>query len=98
MDLSRLQAGTNSIPHGYYLCEHPGHGLQNDNKIYVKHIETRKNSGQDIRKSPEPARCFLSNLCANLHAVAEGEHHSAVRIDRCGIHNHYPDTLQYRIP
>lgn len=38
MDLSRLQAGTNSISRDYYL---PGHGLQIDNKIYVEHIETK---------------------------------------------------------
>ena len=49
-------------------------------------ISIRKNSGQDIRKSPEPARCFLSNLRADFRTVAEGENHPAVRIDRCVIH------------
>lgn len=24
----------NHVPHDYYLCEHSGHGLQNDNKVY----------------------------------------------------------------
>lgn len=28
----------NNVPHDYYLCEHSGHGLQNDNKIYVKYM------------------------------------------------------------
>lgn len=28
----------NDIPHDYYLCEHSGHGLQNDNKIYVEYM------------------------------------------------------------
>ena len=26
------------------------------------------------------------NLCADFHAIAEGEYHPAVRIDRCVIH------------
>lgn len=49
-------------------------------------ISIRKNSGQDSRKSLEPARCFLSNLCPAFRAVAEGEHNPAVRIDCCEIH------------
>lgn len=28
----------NNIPHDYYLCEHSGHGLQNDNKVYVEYM------------------------------------------------------------
>lgn len=28
----------NGIPHDYYLCEHSGHGLQNDNKVYGKYM------------------------------------------------------------
>lgn len=28
------------VPHDYYLCEHSGHGLQNDNKVYGEY--TRK--------------------------------------------------------
>ncbi len=30
----------NQVPHDYYLCEHSGHGLQNDNKVYGEY--TRK--------------------------------------------------------
>lgn len=30
----------NNVPHDYYLLEHSGHGLQNDNKVYVEY--TRK--------------------------------------------------------
>ena len=35
-----------------------------------------------------PGTCPLlsSNLCADFRTVAEGEHHPAVRIDRCVIH------------
>ena len=33
----------NKVPHDYYLCEHSGHGLQNDNQIY----------GAYMRKIPE---------------------------------------------
>lgn len=28
----------NNVPHDYYLCEHSGHGLQNDNKVYVEYM------------------------------------------------------------
>ena len=28
----------NNIPHDYYLLEHSGHGLQNDNKVYVEYM------------------------------------------------------------
>lgn len=28
----------NHIPHDYYLLEHSGHGLQNDNKVYVEYM------------------------------------------------------------
>lgn len=28
----------NNIPYDYYLCEHSGHGLQNDNKVYVEYM------------------------------------------------------------
>lgn len=28
----------NNITHAYYLCEHSGHGLQNDNKVYVEYM------------------------------------------------------------
>ncbi len=28
----------NHVPHDYYLCEHSGHGLQNDNKVYGKYM------------------------------------------------------------
>ncbi len=28
----------NNIPHDYYLCEHSGHGLQNDNKVYAEYM------------------------------------------------------------
>ncbi len=28
----------NNIPHDYYLCEHSGHGLQNDTKVYVEYM------------------------------------------------------------
>lgn len=28
----------NGVPHDYYLCEHSGHGLQNDNKVYVEYM------------------------------------------------------------
>lgn len=26
------------VPHDYYLCEHSGHGLQNDSKIYARYM------------------------------------------------------------
>lgn len=26
------------VPHDYYLCEHSGHGLQNDNRIYAEYM------------------------------------------------------------
>lgn len=26
------------VPHDYYLCEHSGHGLQNDNKVYAQYM------------------------------------------------------------
>ena len=26
------------IQYNYYLCEHPDHGLQNDNKVYVEYM------------------------------------------------------------
>lgn len=28
----------NHVPHNYYLCEHSGHGLQNDNKVYGEYL------------------------------------------------------------
>lgn len=56
------------------------------NTLFDRHFPRTKNSGQDVRKSPEPARCSLSDLCADFHTIAEGEHHPAVRIDRCVIH------------
>lgn len=28
----------NNVPHDYYLLEHSGHGLQNDNKVYVEYM------------------------------------------------------------
>lgn len=28
----------NHVPHDYYLCEHSGHGLQNDNKVYGEYM------------------------------------------------------------
>ncbi len=28
----------NGVPHDYYLCEHSGHGLQNDNKVYAEYM------------------------------------------------------------
>lgn len=28
-----------NIPHDYIVCEHSGHGLQNDNKQYIKYME-----------------------------------------------------------
>lgn len=28
----------NNIPHDYFLCEHSGHGLQNDTKVYVEYM------------------------------------------------------------
>lgn len=28
----------NHVPHSYYLCEHSGHGLQNDNKVYGEYM------------------------------------------------------------
>ena len=28
----------NNVPHDYYLCEHSGHGLQNDNKVYGEYM------------------------------------------------------------
>ncbi len=28
----------NHVPHDYYLCEHSGHGLQNDYKVYGKYM------------------------------------------------------------
>lgn len=28
----------NHVPHDYYLCEHSGHGLQNDNQVYGEYM------------------------------------------------------------
>lgn len=28
----------NNVPHDYYLCQHSGHGLQNDNKVYGNYM------------------------------------------------------------
>lgn len=29
----------NRVPHDYYLLEHSGHGLQNDNKVYLEYMQ-----------------------------------------------------------
>lgn len=39
----------NQVPHDYYLCEHSGHGLQNDNKVY----------GQYMRKITEYLAAYM---------------------------------------
>ena len=28
----------NHVPHDYYLCEHSGHGLQNDSRVYGEYM------------------------------------------------------------
>lgn len=42
----------NQVPHDYYLCEHSGHGLQNDNKVY----------GEYMRKIPEYLAAYMPVL------------------------------------
>lgn len=38
----RLDAALSAhgVPHEYIVCEHSGHGLQNDNAEYVRYMET----------------------------------------------------------